>query len=95
MMKEHDHMIEGLENVQRVEAPPFLLTRIESRIETLESNRIPLRRVVAFGCMLAVVLGLNAYFLVDRLSAESLDSTSQVNLVEAMGLSNPNQLYYE
>lgn len=94
MMKENDQELRVLENVQRVQAPPFLLTRIESRIEASIAERVPLRRVIAASFILVIVFAFNTYVFVDKLDVSESSSTA-VSLVDEMGIGNSNHLYDE
>lgn len=90
-MKKKNH-IELLKKVGQVEAPPFLLTRIEAKIRAAEAERLPVswQWAVALTFMLLIFFNLSA--LKTERSA-SPDPTSQ--LAESLRLHPSNQLYHE
>lgn len=84
--------IESLRKVRRVDAPPFLLTRIEAKIRAAEVERLSVAwqwaGALAFG--LLIFLNLSA---VKPGQTNQPDTTSQ--LVESLNLHPSNQLYHE
>jgi hypothetical protein len=75
-----------LARVQRVDPPPFLLTRIEARLTAGMS--VPRSRLVLAGCALLVLLLVNVIVL-----ARSSRSSDAGDVVEVMGMNATNQLY--
>jgi hypothetical protein len=85
-MKDQD-IDDLLARVQRVDPPPFLLTRIETRLA--DAVFVPKPRLVLAACALAVLLLANvAVLLGSSASQRSLES-----VVEVMGMNTSNQLY--
>lgn len=77
-----------LEKIQRVEAPPFLFTRIQQKIEQTKKEMMP--KVVAFTISTAFVLILVINTIV--LTNHSTPSTTK-SLVQSMHLTTNNSLY--
>lgn len=77
-----------LEKVQRVEAPPFMMTRIQARINTIQSEVV--KPVFAWS-----LLGLVAIILLVNLLAlkQYRNSQDQEDLVQMMDLAPQNNLY--
>jgi hypothetical protein len=78
-----------LARVQRVDPPPFLLTRIEARLETGLS--VPRPRLVLAACALTVLLLANLVVLTR--SSGSAERAALGEVVEVMGMNTTNQLY--
>jgi hypothetical protein len=78
--------------VQRVEAPPFLLTRIHAKIRAAEAERLP----VSWRWAGALVLGLLLFFNAQALKTGQGQSSAPVGQVaESFGMLTSNQLYDE
>ena len=88
------YKLEELKKVRKVEAPPFVFTRIEAQIEKEESIQMP--RQWAWGLSLAcsILLVVNISFFVNS-NGNTVAQTEDTNLLEAVGLEQSNQLYYE
>ena len=82
-----------LSRVQRVDPPPFLLTRIEARLADGGSMTVPRFRVIAVVCGLALLLCANVAVLMQSNSGTSSSNEGQV--VEVMGMNASNQLYHD
>jgi hypothetical protein len=81
-----------LKKVRQVEAPPFMLTRIEAKLRAIEAERLP----VSWQWAGALTFMLLVLFNVSAMRTErtaSPDATSQ--LVESLQLHPSNQLYHE
>ncbi len=85
---ENNEAIDLLNSIQKVDPPPFLLTRIEARLERV----LPAPRFWVLGSVLALcaIVAVNVLVLRGQLSAVRENVAS---LVEGMGLDNSNQLY--
>lgn len=87
-----DTELEKLKNIKRIEAPPFLRTRIEQRIDSVLSRSVnPRLRFIALS-------GLIVIAIVNLLALSSFSShISQGNEIQAfagqMNLSSSNDLY--
>jgi hypothetical protein len=84
--------LESLKRVQRVESPPYLLNRIRGRIESQNTDTLPVTWQWAVSFAFGVLIGGNLIFTkIDQESAQS----EAGSLVEAMGLQSQNQFYHE
>lgn len=88
-----DKKLELLKKIQKVDAPPFLLTRILARIESPGSMPAPASWRLAFIAVLITVLSLNVSLFLK--SSDSADSRGIEEVVYSMELSNSNDLYHE
>jgi hypothetical protein len=87
-MKDQD-IDDLLARVQRVDPPPFLLTRIEAHVADAVS--VPQPRLVLAACALVVLLLMNVAVLTRSSGASG--SATLGDVVEVMGMNNSNQLY--
>lgn len=87
MMKNRNYM-DLLKKVDRVEAPPFLLTRIEAGIRAKEVERMPLTWTWAGSLVLALLLLLNGLAL-----RQSTATIQTENLIQQFQMNQTNQLY--
>ncbi len=87
MMKNRNYM-DLLKKVDRVEAPPFLLTRIEAGIRAKEAERMPLTWTWAGSLVLALLLLLNGLAL-----RQSTATIQAENLIQQFQMNQTNQLY--
>jgi hypothetical protein len=80
-----------LEQIVKVDAPPFLLTRIREKIAVAREQRITPALAWAGALSFIVILSVNVYIV----SAFSDSKTSQKasNLVESMNLYPDNSIY--
>jgi len=90
----HQHPLEQLRNVKKVEAPPFLLTRINAKIAAQEVETLPLSWKWTGALAFGLVLLLNVRALQVNRQASSSQDTIEV-LADGLHLSNANQLYHE
>ena len=78
-----------LDQIQRVEAPPFLLTRIKEKIETKASKFFSPKLTWTLLAILFIVVMLNASIMIKRINEVRNDNS----LVETMHLLPNNSLY--
>ena len=78
-----------LKRIERVDPPPFLLTRIEARLE--QGVRVPRTRLVAVACGLALLLLVNVAVIKQSKGDESGSAMGEV--LDGMRLNASNQLY--
>ena len=76
-----------LRKVKRVDAPPFLLTRIKSKIEQSKYEIMPKRMAIAIVCSFALLLIVNSLVLI-RYKSKPAET-----LAQTMHLSTNNDLY--
>lgn len=86
-----EHPTDILNKIQKVDAPPFLYTRILSRIQNKVQETVPVKwAVVAAACLLTLI--------VINISVISKTTTVQNNsseLSEAFSIQTSNALYNE
>ena len=87
--KEDTNFSSLLGTIQRVDAPPFLLTRIKEKIKTNPEIKIGLGWVFAGSLSLMLVLVLNVVVM----SKSSVKNQQTANLVASMNLVPDNTLY--
>ncbi len=85
--KQHIELLDGL---QRVEAPPYLLTRINAQLKANEQDTIPKQWISASILAFCALLIVNVFVI--RESITSQDNISE--LIETMNLL-PNDNLYE
>jgi len=96
--KEHEMMHDPtayLKQVGRVAPPPFLFTRIEARIRAQMDSRVPIGRLVAVFCGLALLLVVNGLLLRAERSAVPSGHSELPTLGTALGIHTSNHLYHE
>ncbi len=82
-----------LDALQRVEAPPFLLTRIRQRIADAALPQVSPKWVWATVLSFILIAVLNVY-TVSNYSSSQTGTQQPANLVEQMNLQTNNSLYY-
>jgi hypothetical protein len=85
--------LEQLKKIRKVDAPPFLLTRIRDRIDSATIEKAPTTWGFAFIATSIVVLVLNVSILFKPSGKQNEKGIEEV--VSSMDLSNANDLYYE
>lgn len=81
-----------LKKVRKVDAPPFLLTRIQARIRRNEAERLPASWQWAGSLAFGLLLLLNA-LAIKQPAANGTESSE--SLVQNFQLDQTNQLYVE
>jgi len=92
-MKQQDH-IQLLKKIKQVDAPNFLYTRIEAKINQLQQNYTPLKWVAVSTTAFCLLFILN-FTAINRHYANQANEQTMQSLVEKMNLITTNQLYYE
>ncbi|MDZ4714434.1 MAG: hypothetical protein SH819_03105 [Cytophagales bacterium] len=82
-----------LKKIQRVDAPPFLFTRILSRIGANATVKVSASWKISFVAAGIVLLGLNLAIILR--SSEPQTNPGLEAVVSTMELSTSNQLYHE
>lgn len=91
---ENLHFSEQLKKLRKAEAPPFLLTRINAKIEAAQAQQLPLSW--GWGGALALGLLLLANLVVMKANLRPPVVPNSVEaLADEMNLENSNQLYHE
>ena len=78
-----------LDQVQKVSAPPFLLTRIQQRIRNKKESNFSPTLSWALSLSLAVIIIVNGALLVNTV----ITSKREKNLAQSMNLLPNNELY--
>lgn len=87
---------EPLSKIQKVDAPPFLLTRIEARINALQEEVYPIRWVKLALAGFVVLMLLNVWLVGENVSGNSLATEDSKAILSAgVELYQSNQLYNE
>lgn len=86
-----DQELDKLKQIRRIDPPPFLFTRIQAGIDTLNNAPAPMKWKLAFAGAAVLLIVLNAGILF-----RSGQSSGQIQQVaNAMQLSGSNELYHE
>lgn len=89
----HDDLMELLHSVERVDPPPFLLTRIEARVAERRRSMMPRTWSVAAGALAVVLVVLNVFAFERSVDKVPGDQAALQDLSATFGLSTSNQLY--
>jgi hypothetical protein len=81
--------LNDLQNIQKVDASPFLWTRIESKISQIVEDRVSKKQLVLYFASLVVLITINIY----AFSSSDSSSNSDSNLADQLELVDTNQLY--
>ena len=81
--------IESLGKIQKVEAPPYLFTRIQQKIEQLNAERMPKSTFLALNLSFLLLVIINVIVLKDN----SLERKATENYIESIHLIDNNSLY--
>lgn len=93
-----ENKLDLLKQINQVEAPPFLLTRIRHQIQNLGNVEAPVKWKWGFAVTFILIIAFNISILfqtttgVDKPGAKS-DGIE--NVISSMNLSNSNDLYHE
>jgi len=88
-----DDKLYEFRKIQQVDAPPFLLTRIKQRLKTLEHEPAPVQWRVTFTAATIIVFLFNVFIFFSHAATEKKPGINTV--INAMNLSNTNELYHE
>ncbi len=93
-MKEEE-LITTLDRIKKVEVPPFLYTRIQTRIQELATQKYSMRQVLVFAVSISLLIALNATVFFPK-SGSSAQGNSEIETVaDGLRLTPSNQLYGE
>lgn len=84
-----NHTVDILEKVQKVDAPPFLYTRILNRIQNKVQETVPVKWAVVAAAGLLVLITINISVI------RSSKQKNTTDLSEAFSLQTSNSLYNE
>ena len=85
--------LDRLKNVARVEAPPFLKTRIDARIQQLAEDSISSAWVWGFAATVALLVVVNGTILLRGSGSDASSFDVASSITSSMGINNLNQLY--
>jgi hypothetical protein len=88
-----DQKLDLLKKIQKVDAPPFMLTSIKERIHTFSSQSAPFAWKLAFVSISMLVITLNVSIFLNQTSQSNKQDIQEI--VSVMGLSTQNELYHE
>ncbi len=81
--------LDPLDRIQRVEPPPYLLTRIQQKIESAKAEKLPLFQSIAIQLGIALLLIINTIAIVNYLPKQ--DATQ--SFTQSMHITTDNTLY--
>lgn len=81
--------LNDLQKIQKVEASPFLWTRIESKISQIVEDRVSKKQLVLYFASLVVLITINLY----AFSSSNSNTSSNSSLADQLELVDTNQLY--
>ena len=84
-----------LRKVQKVEAPPFLFTRIEAKILRKQEEWVPVKWVMGTSMALVLLAIFNLSVLSNRIQINSSNYDAAEAVATSMQLLDSNQLYNE
>jgi hypothetical protein len=90
-----DKKLDLLKQIKEVDAPPFLLTRINQQINNPGNTGASLKWKWAFALASVVILALNISILLTASSTATKKNVGVESVVNAMNLSTQNDLYNE
>lgn len=85
-----EHPIDSLSKIQKVDAPPFLYTRILSRIQNKVKETVPVKWAVAAAACVVILILININVI-----QSANNTTETTNLSEMFSLQTNNSLYNE
>lgn len=88
-----DDQLDGLKRIRKVEAPPFLYTRIRGRIDALAEAPASVLWIRAFAGATLLVLTLNVGVFLTTTTNPTGDGVAVV--VSTLQLAGNNNLYHE
>lgn len=88
-MKSKYNEMELLETIQKVDAPPFLLTRIHAQIDREQQVKLNMKQVWSLGISFAVLLLINVAVISTQVSVEN----EELTLIETMNLLPTTNIY--
>lgn len=93
-MKEKIDFDKQFQNLRRVEAPPFLYTRISSKINKSDYLSIPAWKALAIaGCL--TILAIINVAIIDQVGRQNNAENSSLEQHLFNDLNKSNQVYYE
>jgi hypothetical protein len=90
-----DNKLDLLKNIKKVDAPPFLLTRVKQQIQNLSNVEAPVKWKWAFAMTAVIIMMLNMTIFLNSSVTSEKETTGVENVINDMNLSTKNDLYNE
>jgi hypothetical protein len=90
-----DNKLDLLKSIKKVDAPPFLLTRVKQQIQNLNNVEAPIKWKWAFALTSVIIMMLNVTIFLKSNVTEEKKTTGVENVINGMNLSTENDLYNE
>ncbi|MBP9151959.1 MAG: hypothetical protein KBF73_06720 [Flavobacteriales bacterium] len=90
---ELEKQIELLSEVRRVDAAPFLKTRIDARILQMAEDSISSGWVWSFAATVALLIVVNSMIFLGGTDDSTSSESGAYTITQAMGMNVSNQLY--
>jgi len=87
--KNMEDFLKSLESIKQVEAPPFLFTRIQQRIQNELDNRVPMKLVYSIAASFVILLSINAFTMLQH----NHSTKEEANIAQAFQFMPDNNLY--
>ncbi len=84
-----ENELDILNRIQKVDAPPFLYTRILNRVQNKVKETVPVKWAVAAAACLLILITINISVI------QSSKESNSTNLSEVFSLQTSNSLYNE
>ncbi len=84
-----ENELDILNRIQKVDAPPFLYTRILTRVQNKVKETVPVKWAVAAAACLLILITINISVI------QSSKESNSTNLSEVFSLKTNNSLYNE
>ncbi|TAE50817.1 MAG: hypothetical protein EAZ89_11350 [Bacteroidetes bacterium] len=84
-----------LRQIERVEVPPYLLSRIEAKIQSGRREYFPRTWAIAASVAFLLLLGFNTFVILSQVNGPKGEAAGVEQMAEAMHLRASNQLYHE
>jgi hypothetical protein len=88
-----DNKLDKLKNIRRLDAPPYLFTRIKERIDSMGDVPVSTQWKLAFAMAALLILTLNTRIVFQSSDREKKNNITGV--VSAMQLSPSNDFYHD
>ena len=87
--------LDVLQKIERVDAPPFLLTRIEAKIQAIKADKVSMSWLVSASAAVVALIAFNVSLLTSTSKSQTGNSAEIENVVAGMNLDSSNQLYHD
>ncbi len=90
-----DNKLDLLKNIKKVDAPPFLLTRVKQQVHNLSNVEAPVKWKWAFALTSVIIMMLNVTIFLKSNESSEKKTTGVENVINGLNLSTKNDLYNE